>query len=135
MNIVMAAPRVVPGRHLQTNSLHARHSPTWPPAPVSEPLAHAVKAFRTDMNGSRPAAVTGAVINGRAEPAGVSYTAPALQYRAQILERLICEAETTLASQTARTYRCWYACWRHRGVRVNDLLDMTWAWRQRARDD
>ena len=135
MNIEMAAPRVVPGRHLQTNSLHARCSPTWPPAPVSEPLTHAVKAFCTDMNGSRPAAVTGAVINGRAAAAGVSDTAPALQYHAQTLERLICEAETALASQTIRTYRRWYASWRRRGVRVNDLLDMTWAWRQRAGDD
>ncbi|WP_426608254.1 hypothetical protein [Pantoea anthophila] len=59
----------------------------------------------------------------------------ALQRQAEAQEVLICEAETVLASQTAHTYRRWYACWRRRGVRVNDLLDMTWAWRQRSRTD
>lgn len=58
-----------------------------------------------------------------------------MMQQAEVQERLICEAETSLASQTIRTYRHWYSCWRHRGVRVNDLLDMTWAWRQRAWGD
>ena len=65
--------------------------------------------------------------------AGVSLSALAMQFRAEELERLICEAEMALASQTTRTYRQWYTCWRRRGVRVNDLLDMTWTWCRRAR--
>lgn len=56
-----------------------------------------------------------------------------MMQRARAQEKLICEAETTLASQTARTYRQWYSHWRRCGVRVDDLLDMTWVWRQRAR--
>ncbi len=58
-----------------------------------------------------------------------------MQYQADMLERLICDAETALASQTVHSYRRWYSCWRRRGVRVSDLLDMTWAWRQRASAD
>lgn len=59
-------------------------------------------------------------------------TSLAMMYQAESQERLICEAETALASQTVRTYRQWYSHWRHRGVRVNDLLDMTWVWRHRC---
>lgn len=58
----------------------------------------------------------------------------ALQRQAEAQEVLICEAETALASQTVHTYRQWYACWRRRGVRANDLLDMTWVWHERARN-
>ncbi len=56
----------------------------------------------------------------------------AMLRQAEAQEVLICEAETALASQTVHTYRRWYACWRRRGVRVNDLLDMTWAWCRRT---
>ncbi|MBM0748744.1 hypothetical protein JJB79_15195 [Pantoea eucrina] len=62
-------------------------------------------------------------------------TSLAMMHQAEAQERLICEAETALASQSVRTYRQWYSHWRRRGVRVNDLLDMTWVWRQRARTD
>ncbi|UCB33488.1 hypothetical protein J9874_04071 (plasmid) [Duffyella gerundensis] len=55
-------------------------------------------------------------------------SAIAMQHRAEMLERLIGQAETALASETARSYRRWYTCWRRRGVRVSDLLDMTWVW-------
>jgi hypothetical protein len=58
-----------------------------------------------------------------------------MQHQAGMLERLICDAEMALASQTIHSYRRWYSCWRRRGVRVSDLLDMTWAWRQRASAD
>lgn len=58
-----------------------------------------------------------------------------MQHQADMLERLICDAERALASQTIHSYRRWYSCWRRRGVRVSDLLDMTWAWRQRASAD
>lgn len=57
----------------------------------------------------------------------------AMLHQAEAEEKLICEAETALASQTACTYRQWYSHWRRCGIRVNDLLDMTWVWRQRAR--
>jgi len=48
------------------------------------------------------------------------------------MEALICEAEVSLAWQTPSSYRRWFSCWRGRGVRVNDLLNMTWIWRVRA---
>lgn len=47
-------------------------------------------------------------------------------------EALISEAETELAKQMPSTYRSWFSCWRRRGVWVNDLLNMTWVWRQRS---
>lgn len=47
-------------------------------------------------------------------------------YHAELQEKLICEAETALASQTVHTYRRWYLHWRRRRVRINDLLYMTW---------
>lgn len=58
-----------------------------------------------------------------------------MQHQAGMPERLICEAETALVSQTVHPYRRWYSCWRRRGVKVSDLLDMTWARRQRASAD
>ncbi len=54
--------------------------------------------------------------------------------RAQAQERLVSEAETDLAGQTATTYRLWYRRWRTRSVATADLLNMTWAWRRRAAD-
>lgn len=54
--------------------------------------------------------------------------------RAQAQERLVTEAETDLAGQTATTYRLWYRRWRTRSVATADLLNMTWAWRRRAAD-
>lgn len=48
-------------------------------------------------------------------------------------EALICDAEADLAFQTPATYRQWYRHWRNRHVRVADLLNMTYVWRQRAR--
>lgn len=62
-----------------------------------------------------------------------TYSEQAMIYRAKVQERLICDAEMALASQTIHTYLRWYSHWRHSGVRVNDLLDMTWVWRERAR--
>ena len=56
----------------------------------------------------------------------------AMMHQAEAQEILICEAETALASQTVHTYRQWYSHWRRRGVRVNELLDMTWVWRHRC---
>jgi hypothetical protein len=47
-------------------------------------------------------------------------------------ETLIREAETTLAWQTPATFRKWFNHWRSRGIVVNDLLNMTWVWHQRA---
>ncbi len=47
-------------------------------------------------------------------------------------EIIIIEAETALAWQTPATYRVWFSHWRSRGVGVNDLLNMTWVWRQRS---
>jgi hypothetical protein len=58
-----------------------------------------------------------------------------MMYLAEAQEKLICEAETALASQSVRTYRQWYSHWRRRGVQVNDLLNMTWVWCQRARTE
>lgn len=54
--------------------------------------------------------------------------------RAQAQERLVSEAETDLAGQTAMTYRLWYRRWRTRSVATADLLNMTWAWRRRSAD-
>lgn len=48
-------------------------------------------------------------------------------------ERLLSAAEIALAFQSIHTYRRWFTCWRQRGVRTNDLLDMTWVWHQRSR--
>lgn len=50
------------------------------------------------------------------------------------METLISQAETALAWQTPATYRRWFSCWRSEGVGVNDLLNMTWSWRQRTVD-
>lgn len=66
------------------------------------------------------------------EIAGPERSMQAMLHQAEAQEKLICEAETALASHTARTYRQWYSHWRRCGVRVNDLLDMTWMWRRRA---
>lgn len=86
-------------------------------------------------NASKSDAVTAQthVMIATSAAAGMSRPALAMQFRAEELERLICEAKMALASQTTRTYRQWFTCWRRRGVRVNDLLDMTWTWCRRAR--
>ncbi|MBA8867145.1 hypothetical protein FHW11_004334 [Pantoea agglomerans] len=74
-------------------------------------------------------------IIGRSVPTASERTPQALMYMAEAQETLICEAETALACQSVHTYRRWYSHWRRRGVRVNDLLDMTWVWCQRARTE
>lgn len=97
------------------------------PASATVPAALTKKA---DEQTRRPAAAStfSRPRGGTAAPR----SALAWQRQAEAQERLICEAESALASQSVGTWRQWYSGWRRRGVRVNDLLDMTWVWRQRC---
>ena len=128
--IVPAAPPLYPQRH-RVCRLHNVFSRP------AQSVAQARMAARKD-NARPPVLTLLSLPENIGRPASVASerrTSLAMMHQAEALERLICEAETALASQSVRTYRQWYSHWRRRGVRVNDLLDMTWMWRQRARTD
>lgn len=97
------------------------------PTSVTVPAALTKKADVQDWR-SAAASTISRPRGGTAAPRSVR----AWQRQAEAQERLICEAESALASQSVGTWLQWYSSWRSRGVRVNDLLDMTWVWRQRS---
>ena len=133
MNTVMMMPAVAPHFYAQRHSLCRLHNVASGPAEVSAPAGMA----QTKSRACPPVRMLQSLtdIIGRSAPAATERTPRALMYIAEAQEKLICEAETALASQSVHTYRRWYSHWRRRGVQVNDLLDMTWVWRQRARTE
>jgi len=127
--IVPAAPPLYPQRH-RVCRLHNVFSRP------AQSVAQARMAARKDNACPHVHTLLSLPENiGRPASVASERTSLAMMHQAEAQERLICEAETALASQSVRTYRQWYSHWRRRGVRVNDLLDMTWVWRQRARTD
>jgi len=131
MNALMTEAAAQPGACLQAYITVSQYGPTpWHGHVTTTQLRLLpVKVM------SRPAPA----LSGQSRAQGGEEVRPPsalmMQHQAGMLERLICEAETALASQTVHSYRRWYSCWRRRGVRVSDLLDMTWAWRQRTSAD
>lgn len=134
MNAVMMTPVMVPRTYLQPAEPCDLSDVTRRSVHIFTSGAMADKADNTD---TRPVpAFSESVQPGRILPDGAATPARsvlAIQRQADVMEKLICEAEISLAIQTAGSWRPWYASWRSRGVRVNDLLNMTWAWRQHAR--
>lgn len=130
MNSALMMPATVPRLHMQLPSVSSRKNMGKSPA----------LAFAAAIGEKKPAYVLAPVlmlliqpdVSPQSELAIQERLVRALQQKARAQERLICEAETALACQSVRTYRQWYSHWRCRGVRVNDLLDMTWVWRQRT---
>lgn len=133
MNTVMIVPAVAPPLYPQRHRVCRLHNVSSRP---TQSIAQARMAARKD-NTCSPVLTLLSLPDKIGRPAYVASerTELAMMHQAEALERLICEAETALASQSVRTYRQWYSHWRRRGVWVNDLLDMTWMWRQRARTD
>jgi len=131
MNTVMMMPSVAPRFYTQWLKACRLHNIAPCPAKVSAPAGKSLTKSRACPPVPTLHSLT--EIIGRSARAASERTPQAMMYLAEAQEKLICEAETALASQTARTYRQWYSHWRRRGVRVNDLLDMTWVWRQRGR--
>ena len=130
MNTVMMMPAAASHFHVQQQRACRLHNIVSCPVQVSAPTGRALTQSR-----ACPAVLTLhslTEITGRSARAASERTPRAMMYMAEAQERLICEAETALASQSVRTYRRWYSHWRRRGVRVNDLLDMTWVWCQRC---
>lgn len=134
MNVVMMTPVMVRRSYLQPAE----------PCGLSDVMRRSVHIFKSgamaDKAGNtdtRPVpAFPESVQPDRGLRDGVVTHTPsvlAMQRQADVMEKLICEAEISLAIQTAGSWRPWYVSWRSRGVRVNDLLNMTWAWRQHAR--
>lgn len=133
MNTVMIVP-AAPPLYPQWHRVCRLHDVFSRPA---QSVAQARMAAKKD-NACPPLITLLSLPENIGRPASVAperRTSLALMHQAEVQERLICEAETALASKSVRTYRQWYSHWRRRGVRVNDLLDMTWVWRQRARTD
>ncbi len=133
MNTVMIVP-AAPPLYPQWHRVCRLHDVFSRPA---QSVAQARMAAKKD-NACPPVITLLSLPENIGRPASVAperRTSLALMHQAEVQERLICEAETALASKSVRTYRQWYSHWRRRGVRVNDLLDMTWVWRQRARTD
>lgn len=124
MNALMAKAAAQPRACRQACSTVCQYSPTpWHgrlATPKLQLLSEAVTPRQANALTGQGAKTTAAVDR----PPSM----PAMQHRAEVLERLIEQAETALASETVRSYRRWYTCWRQRGVRVSDLLDMTWVW-------
>ena len=134
MNAVMMTPVMVPRTYLQPAEPCDLPDVTRRSVLIFTSGAMADKAGNTDTRAvpafSESVKPDRVLRDGAATPAR---SALAMQRQADFMERLICEAEISLAIQTAGSWRPWYASWRSRGVRVNDLLNMTWAWRQHAR--
>lgn len=133
MNTVMMMPAVAPRFYAQRQKACRLHNIAPCPAEVSVPVGKTLTKSRAGV--PVPILHSLTVIIGRPVRTASERTPQAMMYLAEAQEKLICEAETALASQSVRTYRQWYSHWRRRGVQVNDLLDMTWVWRQRARTE
>ncbi|MDU7840221.1 MAG: hypothetical protein E7J63_18200 [Pantoea sp.] len=133
MNTVMMMPAEAPRFYVQRHNVSRLHNVASCPAVVSAPVATEQTKSRAYPRVTTLQNLTDII--GQSAPAASERTPQAMMYIAEAQEKLICEAETALACQSVRTYRRWYSHWRHRGVQVNDLLDMTWVWRQRARTE
>lgn len=133
MNTVMMTPVRVPPVYPQPQKRCRLYDVARCPVHMFTPVANSGIADNGDVSTTPTLPASGlsdtVLRPGEAMP---RRSAQAMQYQAEAQERLICEAETALASQSVSTYRRWFSCWRRRGVRVNDLLDMTWVWRQRC---
>ena len=130
MNTVMMMPAVAPRFHAQRLKACTLRNIALCPAEVSVPAGKTLTKSRAGV--PEPILHSLTVIIGRPVRTASERTPQAMMYLAEAQEKLICEAETALASQSVHTYRRWYSYWRRRGVQVNDLLDMTWVWRQRT---
>ncbi|MDU3075158.1 MAG: hypothetical protein E6556_11875 [Pantoea sp.] len=132
MNTVMMTPLMVPPVYPQPQKRCHLYDVARCPVHTFAPVVNSGKADNGDVSPAptlpEPGLSDTVLRPGEAMP---GRSALALQRQAEAQEKLIREAETALASQSVSTYRRWYARWRRRGVRVNDLLDMTWVWRQR----
>jgi len=133
MNTVIMMPAVAPCFHAQRQRACRMHNIASCSAEVSALAGRALTQSRACP--PVPALHSLTEIIGRSARAASERTPQAMMYLAEAQEKLICEAETALASQSVRTYRQWYSHWRRRGVQVNDLLNMTWVWCQRARTE
>ncbi len=133
MNTVMMMPSVAPRFHTQWLKACRLHNIASCPAEVLAPAGKSLTKSRAGV--PVPILHSLSMLIGRPVRTASERTPQAMMYLAEAQEKLICEAETALASQSVRTYRQWYSYWRRRGVQVNDLLDMTWVWRQRARTE
>ena len=133
MNIVMMMPAAAPRFYVQRHNVCRLHNVALCPEVISASAARAQTKGRACPRVPTLQSLTDII--GRSALAASERTPQAMMYIAEAQEKLICEAETALASQSVRTYRRWYSYWRRRGVQVNDLLDMTWVWRQRARTE
>ncbi|WP_084886508.1 hypothetical protein [Pantoea septica] len=131
MNIVMMMPAAAPRFYVQRHNVCRLHNVALCPEVISASAARAQTKGRACPRVPTLQSLTDII--GRSALAASERTPQAMMYMAEAQEKLICEAETALASQSVHTYRRWYSHWRRRGVQVNDLLDMTWVWRQRAR--
>lgn len=133
MNIVMMMPAAAPRFYVQRHNVCRLHNVALCPEVISASAARAQTKGRACPRVPTLQSLTDII--GRSALAASERTPQAMMYMAEAQEKLICEAETALASQSVHTYRRWYSHWRRRGVQVNDLLDMTWVWRQRARTE
>lgn len=133
MNTVMMMPAAAPRFYVQRHNVCRLHNVALCPEVFSAPAARAQTKRRACPRGPSLQSLTDII--GRSAPAKSERTPQAMMHMAEAQEKLICEAETSLASQSVHTYRRWYTHWRCRGVQVNDLLDMTWVWRQSARTE
>ena len=133
MNTIMMMPAATPRFYVQRQRACRLHNIASCSAVISAPVAREQTKIRAYPRVPTLQNLTDII--GRSAPAASERTPQALMFMAEAQEKLICEAETALASQSVRTYRRWYSHWRRRGVQVNDLLDMTWVWRQRARTE
>ncbi|MDR7345377.1 hypothetical protein J2X14_003824 [Pantoea alhagi] len=133
MSTVMMTPLMVPPVYPQTQKRCHLYDVARCSVHTFAPVVNSGKADNGDVSPAPTLPAPGlsdtALRPGEATP---GRSAQAMLRQAEAQERLICEAETALARQTVSTYRRWFSCWRRRGVRVNDLLDMTWVWHQRA---
>lgn len=123
MNTVMMIPVVAPRLYRQLHRVCRLHDVASRPAQAS------VLAWTAEKKDK----ACPPVLTLLSMPCSIGWPASVASERTSLA--MMHQAETALASQTVRTYRQWYSHWRHRGVRVNDLLDMTWVWHQRARTD
>lgn len=133
MNTVMMMPPMAPRFYGQRHNVCRLRNVASCPEVVSAPTARAQIKRTACPRVPSLQSLTDSI--GRSASAASERTLQAMMYMAEAQEKLICEAETALASQSVHTYRRWYSHWRRRGVQVNDLLDMTWVWRQRARTE
>ncbi|WP_337022148.1 hypothetical protein [Pantoea anthophila] len=103
MNTVMMMPAVAPRFYAQWLKAYRLHNIAPCPAEVSA----SVRKTPTNSRAGVPVPILHSltVIIGRPVRTASERTPQAMMYLAEAQEKLICEAETALASQSVRTYR------------------------------